>query len=187
MEKSKKEPIDPLLAQQYFADAAQKARGIIEWPAHEVAERPEHEIVTVVDPDRDAARKALEAHQDYNFMKQFYSNDVDAMRGVKDVRSKAEYAEMLGKDPETFIGVQTPGTTENFIGPSENSVIRTIDAKLLENAEREAMEAADKAGKDFIDKLPEGAPLPSLEEQRLLRERPGGLFIDEPFDQDKVA
>lgn len=187
MEKSKKEPIDPLLAQQYFADAAQKARGIIEWPAHEVAERPEHEIVTVVDPDREAARKALEAHQDYNFMKQFYSNDVDAMRGVKDVRSKAEHAEMLGKDPASFVGIQTPGTTENFIGSSENSVIRSIDAQLLENEERIAIDSLEKASKEYIDKIPERKPLPTAEEQMRLRNRPGGLFIEEPFDQDKVA
>lgn len=186
MEKSKKEPIDPLLAQQYFADAAQKARGIIEWPAHEIVERPSHEIVPVVDPDREAERKAAEAHKDYKSMRPFYPDDLSAMKGVKQYHRRSDYAESIGENPDSFIGVERPGTTENFIGPSENSVIRSIDAQLLENAEREAMEAADKAGKEFVDKLPEGTPLPTVEEQKRLRSR-GGLFIEEPFDQDKVA
>lgn len=184
MEKPKNNnvPIDPLLAQQYFADAASKARGIIEWPAHEVAERPSHEIVPVVDPDREAAKKASEAHQDYNFMKQFYENDVDAMRGVKEARAQADYAVMMGKDPASFVGVQTPGTIKNFIGPSENSVIRTIDAKLIENTEREAIESADKSAEKFLENLPEGVPPMTPAEKRDFVSRP--LFRDPPYDQD---
>lgn len=185
MEKPKNNnvPIDPLLAQQYFADAASKARGIIEWPAHEVAKRTDHEIVPVVNPDREAARKASESHQDFQLMKNYYDNDVDAMRGVKESRERAAYAESVGKDPDTFISPMFRGTTENLVGDSKNSVFTKFEDQMIKNREQELIESTDKAGEEFLAKLPNGTPQPKFDRNEFIREL-NGITPNKPYDQE---
>ena len=192
MEKSKNNvPIDPLLAQKYFADAASKARGIIEWPAHEITVRPAHEIVPIVNPDREAERNSAEAHQDYQTMRGFYPDDISAMRNIKEVKSRAKYAESIGKNPDTYIGIRTPGTTENFVGDSRNSVLRTIDVQLIKNSEQEAIESGDQANQEFIKKLDNYITHEEKERRRPFKrsDYPSGLFGDnssvKPYDKDK--
>jgi len=79
------------------------------------------------------------------------------------------------------------GTTENLVGDSSKSVFTKFEDYMIKSKEQEILDETDKTGKEFIDNLPQGTPLPSAKEQEMLRNRPGGLFIEEPFDQDKVA
>ena len=185
MEKPKNNnvPIDPLLAQKYFADAAQKARGIIEWPAHEVVKRTEHELVPVSNPDREAERKASEAHQDFQTMKNFYDNETDAMRGVKETRDLAAYAESIGENPDTYSGPMFRGTTENLVGDSKNSVFTKIEDQLINSREKEMLESTDKATAEFLDKLPSGNTKPKLD-RREFRRALYGIEPLKPYDQD---
>lgn len=166
--------IDPLIAYWDNKTAADKAKSLIE--------QPDHEMVPVSNPDRGAESKAFENQQDYQKMRPFYDNDVDAMRAIKEAKNQADYAEMMGKDPATFVGVQTPGTTQNLVGDSRNSVLTKYEDHRIKFAEQDAIESADKASIDFINNLPEGVPPMTAEERRNFASRP--LFSEPPYDQD---
>jgi hypothetical protein len=110
-----------------------------------------------------------------------------AQQHLADAASKAREiielpAHELAERPDHEL-VQFRGTTENLVGDSKNSVFTKFEDQMLKNREQELLESTDKAGEEFINKLPQGTPQPKLDRKEFIRELYGVKPI-EPFDQD---
>lgn len=148
------ERIDPLLAREYEKLAADKARSLINRPDHEVSLAPDHDLVPLSHPDRDAETKSREAWSSYRKVKSYLGDEVDSFRAVKDEIEKQNYSRAVQKNPDTFYGAQMAGTTEQFIGEGERAIIQSSDIDEIKNLEKNAIDGPES--KDFINGLPEG-------------------------------
>lgn len=188
----KETPIDPLIRRQHenedlaskSSDAAKRA--LMKLPVEALMNPPEHQLM--INADRLAEKKATDAYLD-NEVQVFIQkgDEVAAKRAVKDELIDIEKQEKAGKNSDTHVGPIFRGTTKHLVGDSSESVFTKFEDYMIRSREQEIIDSNDKAGEEFISKLPLGTPLPSAQEQKILRDRPGGLFSKEPFDQDRVA
>jgi len=148
------EKIDPLLAREYEKLAADKARSLINRPSHEVSLVPEHDLVPLSHPDRDAETKSREAWSSYQKVKSHLGDEIDSFRAVKEEIKKQNYSKDAEKNPDTFYGAQMSGTTEGFIGDGDHAVIQSSDFDDIKDLEKKAIDEAES--KDYINGLPEG-------------------------------
>lgn len=186
-----KPPIDPILKKQYEDQLARQSsdaakRAIMNLPEEALMAIPDHQLAK--NADREAEQNTVDAL--LNSKTQMWLNNGDeiaAKRSIKEEKERRKYAEENGKNPETFSGPMFRGTTKQLVGDSSESVFTKFEDYMIKSREQGLIEDTDKAGEEFVSKLPQGTPIPSPKEQKMLRERPGGLFAEEPFDQDKVA
>lgn len=185
-------PIDPLIRRQHenedlaskSSDAAKRA--LMKLPVEALMSPPEHQLM--INVDRLAEKKATDAYLDKAVQAFIQRGDeVAAKRAIKDERKRISYAVENSKNPATYPGPIFRGTTKHLVGDSSESVFTKFEDYMIRSREQEIIDSNDKAGEEFINKLPLGTPLPSAQEQKILRDRPGGLFSKEPFDQDRVA
>jgi hypothetical protein len=187
MEKS---PIDPILKKQYeeeinrvSSEAARRA--LMNLPEEAIMEQPDRHVT--LNPDREAEQKSEEAFMNSETQKWLNNSDgIASKREIKEEYESKKYFEQLGVKG-TGLGPVFRGTTENLVGDSKNSLFTNFEDFMIKSKEKEVLDSMDKAGEQFIDKLPYGTPMPSADELKELKERPGGMFNKEPIDQDKAA
>lgn len=185
-----KPPIDPILRKQYdeeinrvSSEAAKRA--VMNIPKEALMATPDHQLTT--NPDREAEQKSEEAFMKPNTQK--WLNDGNEIAAKKEINK--EYQRKMNTNQlgsmGNGLGPSFRGTTENFVGDIENSVFTKFEVDMIKSKENEVLDSMDESDGKFIDKLPQGNPMPSAEELQKLKERPGGLFAEKPFDQDKAA
>lgn len=184
-----KPPIDPILKKQYEDQIARQAsdaakRSLMKLPEEALMEIPDHQLVK--NADREAEQNTADALLNYKTQKWLNNGDeIAAKRSIKEEKERRKYAEENGKNPSTYSGPMFRGTTKQLVGDSSESVFTKFEDYMIKTREQGLIEDTEKAGEEFVNKLPEGAPLPTTEEQEMLRKRPGGLFAPGPFDQDE--
>lgn len=186
-----KPPIDPILRKQYdeeinriSSEAAKRA--VMNIPNQALTEVTEHQINN--NADRQAEQNTADALMSNETQKWLTGGDeIAAKKFVKEEQERRKYAEENGKNPATYSGPMFRGTTNQLVGDSSESVFTKFEDYMIKSREQGLIEDTEKAGEEFVDKLPQGNPMPSAEEMRRLKERPGGLFAEKPFDQDKAA
>lgn len=210
----KKPSIDPLIknhSEDIFPKQSSEAakRALMKIPKEVLMELPEHAIVPQEAPNVVAAKKTGDALLRLEMHEFMYGVDKAQNLKARGRRAKKRKQELVnklkkdaqesliaeinlrelkayaGRDPARDMRPLHRGTTKQLVGDSRESVLTKLEDYMIKNNEQQIIDSTDKAGEEFVNKLPEGTPLPTAKEQELLRKRPGGLFAPGPFDQDE--